>query len=185
MEGLTKQEAYTVYALDKLGALTPAQLDRYLFENGICGKFDLRKTLTLLKEGGMLKQEVSINGIAYGISEDGRDAVEAAKGALSDQERKRMEEVGGDLLKRFRKEQDYLARYSEQATGIIPLFLSIRDGDKILFKVNVIVRDAQTAERIAKNWPENADKAYRAVWDCIGEGMPFPDFKGILGEERT
>ena len=183
MEGMTKQEAYVIYALNKLGALTPAQIDRYLFENRICEKFDLREILTRLKDAGTLKQAVSINGITYEIAEDGCEAAKETKNVLSDQEQKLVEEVGDDLQKKFRREQDYLARYSEQATGIIPLFLSIRDADKILFKVNIIVRDAKTAEKIAKNWPENADKAYHAVWDCIGEGMPFPNFEGIWGEK--
>ena len=34
---ISKRKAYVVYALRKLGPLTPAQIARYLFENGICG----------------------------------------------------------------------------------------------------------------------------------------------------
>ncbi len=181
---ISKRKAYVVYALRKLGPLTPAQIGRYLFENGICGEFDLRQVLTCLKEEDVAKQAVSIQGITYELTDEcGRRAAELEE-LLTPGEREGMDEAGEELRRCFRMEKDYLARYSEQATGIIPLFLSLREKEKILFKVNVIVPDVRTAEKIAKKWPENAQKTYRAIWDCIGEGEPFPDFTGIWGEEE-
>lgn len=179
MSDNTQQKAYVMYALKKLGALTPAQVGRYLFENEICEQFDLRQTLTRLKEEDMVKQAVSINGITYELTESSAVKVGDLEGLFTAEEKQRLDEVGEDLQRRFRIEQDYLARYSEQATGIIPVFLSLREKEKILFKVNVIVPDVETAEVIARKWPQNAQKTYRALWDCIGEGMPFPNFDGI------
>lgn len=179
----TRRKAYVMYALKKLGALTPAQVGRYLFENEICEQFDLRQILTRMKEEDMVKQAVSINGITYELTESGTVQASELESLFSAEEKRRLDEVGEELQKRFRIEQDYLARYSEQATGIIPVFLSLREKEKILFKVNVIVPDVETAEAIARKWPQNAQKTYRALWDCIGEGMPFPNFDKILEDK--
>lgn len=180
MDGTLQQKAYIIYALEKLGALTPAQIGRYLFENEVCEQFDLRSVLTELKEENRIKQAVSINGITYEPADGELAEYEVV---LDEEQQRKMDVVGDDLKKKFQMEKDYLARYSEQASGIIPVFLSLREKEKILFKVNVIVRDIETAEIIAKKWPENAWKTYRTLWDCIGEGQTFPDFKGIWGEE--
>lgn len=184
MADIMLQEAYVLYAAWRLGAMTPAQMTRYLFENQICGTFELKSVLAKLKEEDSLKQAVSINGITYELTESGTKRVAEAKEKIGSAKQEEMDRIGEELQKRFHVEKDYLARYSEQATGIIPLFLSLREGDKILMKVNVIVPDAGTARVVAKKWPENAQKAYRALWDCIGEGLPFPEFEGILNEEK-
>ena len=180
MVGIGQQKAYVVYALKRLGALTPAQICRYLFENEICGQFEVRQILTDLKEENVIKQAVSINGITY---EPTAAAGNGYEEQLNAQQKEKMDTVGDALEKKFSMEKDYLARYSEQATGIIPVFLSLREKEKILCKVNVIVPDVEMAEIIAQKWPENAWKTYRALWDCIGEGLPFPDFEGIWGEK--
>lgn len=180
MTDTMQQELFVMYAIEKMGAMTPAQMTRYLFEYNVFETFELKDILAKLKEENLLKQAVSINGITYELTEEGTEKLGEKKDEMNQEKRKEMDEIGEKLKKKFRVEQDYLARYSEQATGIIPLFLSLREGDKILMKVNVIVPDAETARIVAAKWPENAKKTYHAIWECIGEGQPFPEFKDIL-----
>ena len=74
-----------------------------------------------------------------------------------------MDEAAEELRRCFRMEKDYLARYSEQATGIIPLFLSLREKEKILFKVNVIVPDVEA------NWRAWVDEKMPLIQPVLDE----------------
>ena len=76
----------------------------------------------------------------------------------------------------FEKEKDFIAQYTEQATGVVPVFLSIRKNDKILFKIHVIVPDVETADKIQRHWTENAQAAYESTWKSIAGDLPMPVF---------
>ena len=177
MHRYDEQELYILYAVQKLGDLTPAQMMRYLFETGISEKFDLKVRLAALKEEGCLRQSVTTAGIVYQITQQGEEALNAGKQGFSPDKLQQLEEKGKELGELFAIEKDYIAQYTEQANAIVPVFLSIREGQKILLKVSVIVPDVETAKAISSGWAKNAQKTYRAVWDCIGEGLPFPEFE--------
>ena len=72
--------------------------------------------------------------------------------------------------------KDFIAQYTEQATGVVPVFLSIRKNDKILFKIHVIVPDVETADKIQRHWTENAQAAYESTWKSIAGDLPMPVF---------
>lgn len=102
-------------------------------------------------------------GITYELTDErGRRAAELEE-LLTPGEREGMDEAGEELRRCFRMEKDYLARYSEQATGIIPLFLSLREKEKILFKVNVIVPDVEA------NWRAWVDEKMPLIQPVLNE----------------
>lgn len=171
------EETYILMAVNKLGALTPAQLIRYLFDSDVCEKFDLKGMLAQLKEKGYLKQAVSNNGITYALTETGESRLACCIETIDAGKRKEVEKIGAELGQLFAIEEDFPVQYTEQANGIVPVFLSIREGQKILLKVSIIVPDVDTAKTVKENWMKNAHKTYEAVWNCIGEGLPFPAFK--------
>lgn len=96
------------------------------------------------------------------IFQSGRRAAELEE-LLTPGEREGMDEAAEELRRSFQLEKDYLARYSEQATGIIPLFLSLREKEKILFKVNVIVPDVEA------NWRAWVDEKMPLIQPVLDE----------------
>lgn len=180
MEEQKLQKAYVLCALEKLGALAPAQISRYLFEHSICERFSLQEVLAKLKEKDYVKQAVSINGITYELTEAGMIMATQEVKKLGKEKLIEMECVGEILKRQFTVEEDFLARYTEQANGIVPIYLTLREGPKILMKIDVIVPDTEIAKTVTKNWAKNARETHQAVWDCIGEGLPFPQFDEIL-----
>lgn len=178
MENLLEQKKlYVLYALSKMGSLTPLQLSRFLFDTDIVEQFDLQLSLTELKEAGLLKQAVSLGGIVYGLTEDGEKVLNSNAAQIPADKKNKIEEESTKYRKLFLQEKDYLAQYTEQANAIVPVFLSLRDGDRILMKVSVIVPDIPTAKRFTKNWMKNAHKTYEAVWESISDGEHMPNFK--------
>jgi hypothetical protein len=174
----TAEDYYVLYAADKLGMPTPAQFSRFLFDSGIFERFDIKACLARLMDAGYVKQNIASEGIVYEITESGKDDLKNSSVALSvpPEKSRELDEKSAEFIKLFAIEQDYPAQYTESANKIVPVFLSIREGQKVLFKISIIVEDVETAKEIAANWTKNADGAYKAVWDCIGGGKPFPSF---------
>lgn len=174
---LTQQELYILLGIGNMGALTTQQLSRFLFDAPLIEAFDLGALLAKLKEEGLLKQAVSLQGVVYDLTPEGKEALEACRDQIPAGKNEDIEKKCGEYKELFQLEQNYLAQYTEQANAIIPVFLSIREKEKILFKISVIVPDVPTAKKITKNWMKNAHTAYKAVWESIAEGEPMPDFK--------
>ena len=186
MKTLLEQDIFVLYAASKIENITPSQLTRFLFESGIFEKgfsekgfskgFDLQECLANLKEAGHFKQSVSSNGITYELTKEGRDALGANLSLVPENKIRELDEKSIEFSRIFAIEEDYPAQYTESANAIVPVFLSIREGAKILMKVSIIVQDTETAKEITRNWSKNARDTYRAIWDCIGQGKPFPEF---------
>lgn len=171
---MKEQDRLILSAIDAMEALNPAQLRRLLFESGLTRAFDLTWPLATLREEGYLSQTVGESGIMYILTDQGRAALEAEP--LPDTVRSDLHAKAEEYRVLFAKEKNYLAQYSEQANGIIPVFLSIRQNDKVLFKISVIVKDVETAERIKRDWMANAHRTFEQTWHCIAPGMPLPVF---------
>lgn len=153
---------------------TRAQLARFVFESGLMKAYDFVPDLVFLTEKGYLKQSVGDAGLQYEATKLGLARLKAEEASI--QNLAEIRRFAADYIRMFAVEQDYIAEYTEQANGIIPVFLSIRRGEKVLYKVSIIVPDVETAQRIKRDWPKNAEKAYRNAWKDIAEGMPFPSF---------
>ncbi|MCL2093526.1 MAG: DUF4364 family protein [Treponema sp.] len=173
---LKEHDVYVLYAAEKLSGATPAQLTRFLFESGIFQGFDLSWSLANLNEAGHLVQAISSNGICYEITDQGKNALAQGLSEADQGKLKELDEKGAEFSRIFRIEEDYPAQYTESANAIVPVFLSIREGAKILMKVSIIVEDTETARDITKNWAQNARDTYKAIWESIGQGRPFPSF---------
>lgn len=163
--GTGSRRGVIAYVLRRIGVMTPEQLERALFESGLSEPFDLGAELAAMVREGELAQSVSADGLVYKLTESS-PADGAGTGAFDE----RMDELKG----RFEAERDYIAQYTESSTGVVPVFLSIRRGAAILMKVNLIVPDVTTARVVTRNWMKNAHRTHEAVWESIGEGMPFP-----------
>ncbi|MBB3129141.1 hypothetical protein FHS19_003816 [Paenibacillus rhizosphaerae] len=178
---MSSQESYALCALAQMGQLSVGELSRFLFETGLVAETDLKLPLTSLKEQGLVYQTVNLRGIVYEITDAGRTLVNgdatlarinvdvAAKSA----EYKRV----------FEQEKDYIAQYTESSTGVVPVFLSIRDGSRIILKINIIVRDIDTAKKICSGWMGNSARAFDAVWQAIAGDAPDPGFWTSRPEE--
>lgn len=165
-----------MYTVARIGAPSPVQISRSLFESGLLAPFALNDTLAALVEKGLLRQTITADGLVYKTTDTSaaalrdRDGIDAAFLANLD----RCMEA---LAAQFDAEKDYIAQYTESSTGVVPVFLSIRKSSRILLKVNLIVPDAETARTVTRNWMKNAHRTHEAVWESIGEGLPFPAFK--------
>ncbi len=169
------ERLYLLGALEKLGALGVEQLERLLFDTGLTPAFELLEPLLALQEQGFVTLALSQQGVIYAITPEGsaqyeKDAAEHPD--VSARIAAKATEYSGAL----QMEKDYLAQYSEQSSGIVPVFLSIREGSKIIMKVSLIVHDVRTAKIIADHWVQNASATYGAVWENISEGEPMPEY---------
>ncbi len=171
---LTKEKYITLKAAALMGPVNVDQLHRFLFDTELAKNFDMAWTLAELREAGELKQTIGETGIQYVITPCGERALQDF--TFTEEEEKAFSDKAAEYRLLFEKERNYPAQYTEQANAIVPVFLSIRDNDKVLFKVNVIVHDVETAEKIKRNWMENAHKTYAEVWKCIAGDEPMPDF---------
>ena len=180
----TEQNRFSiVYAVKKIGAMTPEQLDRCLFESGLYEPFDLNAELAKLVEKGLLKQTVSADGLVYKLSELS-DMILNGDTAPCTECLAKMDAYFDELKMQFEAEKDYIAQYTESSTGVVPVFLSIRKNERILLKVNLIVPDVSTAKVVTRNWMRNAHKTHQSVWNSIGEGLPFPVFMPLQEGKR-
>ena len=161
-------------AISTMGSINVDQLKRFLFDPKIIEPLDIAWPLAELRQEGFLNQTIGETGIQYEITQKGEEAlrqeplIQAKSGQIS--------QNALEYQALFAKERDYPAQYTEQANAIIPVFLSIRKRDKVLFKISVIVHDVETAEKIKRHWMQNAQKAYSQTWECIAEGAPLPLF---------
>jgi hypothetical protein len=160
--------------LANITKLATAQLKRVLADIGAADDIELPALLARLVEEGKLRQSVSLSGVVYALTPSGE--VELAHSALSAEKNSEIAQTAVTFKDIFTQEQNYLAQYTEQANAIIPVFLSIRKDEKVLFKISIIVNNVETAVKVKENWMKNANKAYEAVWEAIGEGEPMPDF---------
>ena len=166
------QKKYILQSIRELGALGPSQLSRLLFDSGLIESFDLMKSLSELLEEKCLEQKVTLAGIAYLLTPKGNGSI--GKYVFSDEEMKKFKAKTAEYAKIFDREKDYIALYSEQSTALNPVFLSIRKDEKILLHLMLMVDNIDSAKEITRNWLQNADKTYDAVWEIIAEGQPKP-----------
>lgn len=171
---MDKQDKLVLSVVSAMEAINAAQLRRLIFETDLAPEFDMAWTLANLRQDGYLTQTVGATGIQYVLGEKGAELLRTDP--LDAETQHAVDQKTAEYRELFKQEQNYLAQYSEQANAIIPVFLSIRQNEKVLFKINVIVHDVETAEKIKRNWMKNAHKAYEAAWQCIAEGEPLPVF---------
>ncbi|WP_090645328.1 DUF4364 family protein [Paenibacillus sp. UNC496MF] len=171
---MLSQESYALCALAQMDQLSVGELSRFLFETGLVAESDLKLPLTSLKEQGLVCQAINLRGIVYQITEAGRTLVNGDAA---------LEPITADVAAKsaeykrvFEQEKDYIAQYTESSTGVVPVFLSIREGARIVLKINIIVRDIDTAKKICSGWMSNSGRAFDAVWQAIAEGEPDPGF---------
>lgn len=170
---MQSEQALILYSLGQMGPLGAGQLKRFFHSGGFAPAHDLFPPLAALKEAGYLSQSVRMNGITYALTEKGSEALAGGLGIGAEQ----MEQINAHSEKMrasFQREQDYQAQYTEQSSGIVPVFLSIRDGERIVLKLSIIVEDVGTAQTICAGWMNNSGEAYDAIWAAIGEGLPLP-----------
>jgi hypothetical protein len=175
----TMYENQCLCAFELMGPMTAAQLGRFL-EDAKVSAFDRAETLAALVEKKLLNQTVSLQGILYVLTQTG---AELLKGSIV-KERKAMAGLVPEYKRLFDREKDYMAQYTERANCNVPVFLSIRDGDKIVLNISVIVDSVALAKEITSKWLENAHGAYNAVWDAVGCGAPVPSFYTKLKEKE-
>ena len=169
-------ELYILKTIQKLGPLTFGQITRFLFQGGIIAEYDLLPSLAILKENSYVNQVLSPLGIIIDITADGGAFLSANETAISEQIRSLIDQKSKDFMRTFQLEQNYLAQYSENSSGVVPVTLSIREKDKIIMRVNIIVNRIETAKKICSSWMGNSNRAYGAFWEAIAEGEPEPDF---------
>ena len=177
---LIMHENLCLCAFELMGPMTAAQLGRYLQGAGIAS-FDRAETLAGLVEKKLLSQTVSLQGILYVLTEAGAGRLQGAAVA----QREPMAAHAAEFRRLFDREKDYMAQYTEQANAVVPVFLSIRDGDKVLLKISVIVDNVARAKEITSQWMENAHGAYNAIWEAVGGGAPVPSFYTKLVEKEV
>jgi hypothetical protein len=171
-----EHELYMLEAVSRLGALTYGQITRFLFEGGIVPECDLLPCLAALKERGLVNQVLSPAGIVLEITEAGREWLSANEAAIPERARSLIAQKSGEYARVFELEQNYLAQYSEQSSGVVPVTLSVRENGKIVLRVNVIVNRIETAKKICAGWMKNSPRAYGAFWAAVAEGEPEPGF---------
>ena len=169
------QAFYLLGALDRLGALSVDQMRRFLFDTGLTEAFDMLDRLLALKEQALVALNLAQQGIVYEITLQG-GAHYAREAARLPQDAARLAAMAAEYGGALQMEKRFLAQYSEQSSGIVPVFLSIREGSRIVMKVSLIVHDVDTAKNIADHWAQNASGTYQAVWDQICEGAEMPGF---------
>lgn len=169
------QELYLLGALDKLDALGVEHLRRFLFDTGLTPAFELLAPLLSLEERGLVALGLREQGVVYEITEAGRDAY-AREAEAAPEADARIAAMAAEYSGAMQMEKQFLAQYSEQSSGIVPVFLSIREGSKIVMKVSVIVHDVGTAKKIADLWAKSAPGTYQAVWEQIAPGEPMPAY---------
>jgi hypothetical protein len=175
-------EFYIIHAINEIGSVTFDQLNKFLFDTGILERTDLLPPLAALKEKSYLNQLLTPQGIALELSIEGEEFLASGKAGLSSEVKTQIKKSADKYRVMIRKEQDYLAQYGEQSSGIVPVNLSMRNNDKVILKINMVTNDKETAKKICDGWVKNSDKAYDALWEAIGEGQPQPKFRAHKGE---
>lgn len=164
------QEPYILSTLAQIGQLSVGQLSRFLFESGFLAEIDLKQPLASLKERGFVRQAVNLRGVVYEITEAGEARIRGDR-SLTGIEAE-VAAKGEEYRRIFQQEKNYLAQYTEQSSGTVPVFLSIRDEERIVLKISIIVRDVDTAKKICSQWMQNSGPTYDAVWRSIAGGEP-------------
>lgn len=172
---MTEIQRIILLSVDTLGALNQAQMKRFLFETGIQKSQDIAWPVAQLREEGILGQIANDMGIQYVVTEKGRSALKNEP--LSPGITENVLREAESYRKIFATEQDFLATYSESASKAVPVFLSIRQREKILFKIQVIVHDVETAKLLQKNWREHANEIFRGTWELMAPGVDQPKFE--------
>ena len=163
---------YILWSIKEIGELTPSQLSRLLFDSKMIESFDLMISLSELMDEQCLEQKMTLAGIVYQLTPKGNKLIEQY--TFSDEETKKFKAKAAEYAKIFDKEKDYIALYTEQSTALSPVFLSIRNDDKILIHLMLMVDGVDSAKEITRNWLQNADKTYDAVWEIVAAGQPKP-----------
>ena len=166
------QKKYILLSINEIGALSPSQLSRLLFDSGMMESFDLMKFLSELHEENFLEQKMTLAGIVYLLTPKGSESIKQC--VLSNEDTVKFKTKTAEYAKIFDREKDYIALYSEQSTALSPVFLSIRKDDKILIHLMLMVDGVDSAKEITRHWLDNADRTYDAVWEIVAEGQPRP-----------
>lgn len=162
-------------AVKSLNALNQAQMRRFLFETGLTPSQDIVQTVADLREAGLLAQIANNMGIQYVLTDKGEAALSADP--LPADLLAKLAHEAEEYRQLFAVEQEFLATYSEQASGAIPVFLSIRQQEKVLFKIQVIVHDVETAKALQQNWRAHAPEIFAGTWSLMAPGIDQPHFE--------
>ena len=158
---MVEKELYILCALEQMDQLSIGQLSRFLSESNLVMETDLKQPLAHLKDKGFVCQAVNLQGIVYEITDAGR--VYLSNDTASEQAKAIIETKSAEFLRIFEREKNYLAQYTEQSSGIVPVFLSIRDEHKIVLKISIIVNSVSVAKKICAGWMNNSGRTYDAI----------------------
>lgn len=171
------QEKIILYTIQQMKALTTVHVARVLFDGAILPEFDLKTGLFELKEKGYLRQKFSQEGIRYVITPEGEKALAEILQSEPIENPEALNNRIAVCRAQFQKEGNYIAQYTEQATSVFPVFLSIKKGDAITLQISILASDEATAKYMTKHWMEKADATHEALCKMLAEGMDQAKFE--------
>ena len=166
-DNIAQSKLVVLYALDRVGPMSGAQVLRFLVENQLAEYIDTQLTLTELLDGGMLVFVHQDGTRVYHFTQKGRQTLEMLEEKLKHSTRQTIDELALTWAERVRTERQISAEYERDPDGDYTVRLRAHEKNGTLLAVDVRVPDREQAELACGRFRESPGDILGALLNAL------------------
>ena len=153
-------------------SLSNAQFSEFFLDKEYTSYFTLQQALSELAESSLIATEVIRNTTRYQITREGEEALSFFLTEIPEAIVKDMDEYLRNNRIKIRNEVSVVADYYPSTSQDWIAQCEVREGNGILYRVEISVPTEKQAETICRNWDDHCQEIYMHV------------MRSLLGEEE-
>ncbi len=166
-DSIAQSKLIVLYALERVGPMSGAQVLRFVVENAFAAYIDAQLTLTELLDSGMLAFVHQDGTSVYHHTRKGREALEALLGKLNHSTRVAIDELAPVWSNLVRSERQVSAEYGRDENGDYTVNLRAHEKKTTLLSIDVRVPTREQAELACRRFREHPGDVLSRVLDVL------------------
>ena len=156
-----------LYALDRVGPMSGAQILRFTMENGLADYIDTQLTLADLIDSGLVAFAHQDDTRVFHFTRKGRDTLDALASKLNHSTRETIDRLAPDWGDLVRDERQIRADFEPMRGGGYIVRLCAYENNTTLLAIDVRVANRAQAERACRRFRERPGDALASVTDVL------------------
>lgn len=166
-ESATLYKLMILYMLGQVKfPLTNSQMLEFFLDNNYTDYFTFQTVVSELVQNGLIQSESILNSSHYTLTESGEETLHFFGNTISSQIRSEIDTFLNENKVKLRKESGVTADYHRQGEGYL-VRCQIKEGDDILFCVEISVPTEQQALTVCSNWSRTSQDLYSTAVNSL------------------
>lgn len=163
-EPITIYKLIMLYTLSRVKTALPQDiLYDYIIREGYTNYFNAQNVLSELLQSGLVREDTTYHLAYYGLTDSGRETLSLFGSQLSPDIKQEIDEYLRENRMEILNETALVSDYKLTPQGTYLVSCTMREGDHILFQLNLEAATEEDARKICENWRESSEELYQTA----------------------